>query len=227
MTETGKGERMEVAKEALRYLGAGRNAPEELRRETERLLSELRKTVRPRYVCRPFALRREDANFILDGASVNLRGNSVRAMLDECGAAVLLLCTLGAEFERRLRAMEARDMSKAVILDACGSALVEEGCDAAERELSARFPGRFLTDRFSPGYGDVPLSLQADICRILDASRRLGVCVTDSMTLNPCKSVTAIIGLADRPQRARIRGCACCAMRETCALRKSGASCQL
>ena len=227
MTENGKGKRMEVAKEALRYLGAGRNAPEELRRETAELLSELRKTVRPRYVYRPFPLRRADGGFMLDGASVTLRGHSVGVMLDECAAAVLLLCTLGAEFERKLRAMQARDMSKAVILDACGSALVEEGCDEAERELSARFPGRFLTDRFSPGYGDIPLALQADICGLLDASRRLGVHVTDSMTLNPCKSVTAIIGVADRPQRARIRGCAYCAMRETCALRKSGAGCQL
>ena len=218
---------MELVEEALRYLGAGRNAPEALRRETAETLSELRRTVLPRFTYRAFPLRRTDGGFLPEGAPVALRGNSVRVMLDECGAAVFLLCTLGAEFEAKLRAAEARDMSKAVILDACGSAFVERGCDEAEREISARFPGRFLTDRFSPGYGDVPLSLQADVCGLLDASRRLGVCVTDSMTLNPRKSVTAIIGVADKPQKARIRGCAYCAMRETCALRKSGANCRL
>ncbi len=216
-----------VVEEALRYLGAGGRAPDALRRETAELFADLRRTVRPKFVFRPFPLRRTDGGFLLDGASVILQGRSVETMLEECDAAALLLCTLGAEFERRFRATEARDMSKAVILDACGSAYVESGCDAAEAELAARFPGRFLTDRFSPGYGDIPLSLQADICRTLDASRRLGVCVTDSMTLNPRKSVTAIIGLADRPQRARVRGCAYCAMRETCALRKSGANCRI
>jgi hypothetical protein len=208
-------------------LGAGQSAPESLRRKTSALLAELRKNIQPRYVCRLFPLRRENGDFYLQGASVVLRGESVRAMLEDCDAAFLLLCTLGAAFDNALRATEARDMSKAAILDACGSALTEYGCDAAERELSARCPGRFLTDRFSPGYGDIPLSLQADICALLDAPRRLGVCVTDSMTLNPRKSVTAIVGVASRPQRARVRGCAYCAMKDTCALRKSGANCQI
>ena len=39
------------------------------------------------------------------------------------------------------------------------------------------------------------------------------------------KSVTAVIGLSDRPQMARVRGCSYCSMRETCALRKGGHHC--
>lgn len=218
---------MELVEEALRYLGAGRNPPESLRRETSALLTELQKRIQPRCVYRLFPLRRERGDFYLQESAIVLRGESVRVMLEDCDAVFLLLCTLGAAFDNALRATEARDMSKAVILDACGSALTEGGCDAAERELSARCPGRFLTDRFSPGYGDVPLTLQAEICALLDASRRLGVCVTDSMTLNPRKSVTAIVGVANRPQKARVRGCAYCGMKEACALRKSGASCQI
>ena len=220
-------EKSELVAETLRYLGVRGPAPESLRREASDTASELQRALRPRYVYALFALRPDENSFRLGEAGVILRGNSVRTMLQECDEAVLLLCTLGAGFDNRLRAAQARNMSRAVILDACGSAFVESGCDAAERELSECFPGRFLTDRFSPGYGDVSLSLQRDICGLLNASRRLGVCVTDSMTLNPAKSVTAIIGLSDRPQRARIRGCAFCAMRETCELRKSGAKCQL
>lgn len=116
-------------------------------------------------------------------------------------------------------------MSRAVILDACASALVESGCDAAEAEIKARFPDRYLTDRFSPGYGDLPLELQPSICAALDTPRRLGLHVTGSLLLNPGKSVTAVIGLSDRPQMARIRGCAFCSMRETCTLRKGGKTC--
>ena len=218
---------MELVAETLRYLGARGDVPESLRREASDTARSLQRALSPRYVYRLFPLCPDGDGFRLDGAGLSLYGNSARVMLADCDEAVLLLCTLGAGFDSRLRALQARDMSKAVILDACGSAFVEQGCDTAERELSARFPGRFLTDRFSPGYGDVPLSLQRDICALLDAARRLGVCVTDSMTLNPAKSVTAIVGLSDRPQRARIRGCAYCAMRQTCTLRKSGANCQL
>ena len=93
--------------------------------------------------------------------------------------------------------------------------------------LAARFPGLYLTDRFSPGYGDLPLSLQPGLCAVLDAERRVGIHVTSSFLMNPGKSVTAVIGLADKPQMARIRGCAWCVMRNTCTLRKGGKSCGL
>ena len=49
--------------------------------------------------------------------------------------------------------------------------------------------------------------------------------MTESLLLNPVKSVTAVIGLSDRPQMARIRGCAYCQMRERCTLRKGGKHC--
>ena len=131
----------------------------------------------------------------------------------------------GELFDSAMRMEQARDMSRAVMLDVCGSALVEAGCDQAQEEIAARFPGMYLTDRFSPGYGDLPLEIQPVICRLTDAQRRLGVHVTPSLLMNPQKSVTAIIGLADEPQRARIRGCAYCALREKCELRKGGRSC--
>ncbi|MBQ8851544.1 MAG: methionine synthase, partial [Oscillibacter sp.] len=130
-------------------------------------------------------------------------------------------------FDARLRSSQARDMAKAVILNACGSALVEQGCDEAEQEIAGRFPGLYLTDRFSPGYGDLPLTLQPSICAMLDAQRRLGIVVAPSMLMTPGKSVTAVIGLSRTPQMARIRGCGYCSMRETCALRKGGKHCGL
>ena len=81
------------------------------------------------------------------------------------------------------------------------------------------------TDRFSPGYGDLPLDLQPALCAALDAQRRLGLTVTDSLLLNPVKSVTAVIGLSPTPQPARIRGCGYCNFRENCQFRKEGTTC--
>ena len=139
--------------EALRYLGAA-NPSEELRRQAAEIAGSIRET--PRYTYRVFGVSRVPEGVSLEGCGVVLAGRMAETMLSECSQAALMACTLGAEFDRRLRAMQARDMSSAVILDACGSALVESGCDAVEAELAGRFPERFLTDRFSPGYGDLP-----------------------------------------------------------------------
>lgn len=211
--------------EALRYLGAGNSAPPQLRQQAAEIARRLTASVTPKYTYRVFPLEKGEGFFTLTGSGVTLTGHTAGTMLEDCHQAALLCCTLGAGFETMFRAEQARDMAQAVILDACGSALVEAGCDSAQAELSARLPGLFLTDRFSPGYGDLPLDLQPSICAVLDARRRLGVHVTESLLLNPSKSVTAIIGLSHRPQMARVRGCAYCTLREHCALRKGGKHC--
>lgn len=212
---------------ALYFMGAGENAPESLHEQTAEIARSLIETVRPRYTYRVFELEFTGQEIHLQGTNIVLSGNTAGKMLAQCDSAVLLACTIGAAFDLMLRAEQVRDMAGAVILDACGSALVESGCDAAEDELSKRFSGKFLTDRFSPGYGDLPLALQPDICSALDSVRRLGLTVTESLLLNPVKSVTAVIGISQKPQMARVRGCDYCSMKETCELRKGGKSCAI
>ncbi|MBQ9329840.1 MAG: methionine synthase [Oscillibacter sp.] len=214
-------------RETLRYLGAGEKAPDALRRQVTAVAEELTAAVRPRWTYRVFSLERTAEGIRLAGTDFLLPGKTAERMLAQCGQAALFACTLGAEFDARLRSSQARDMAGAVILDACGSAWVEQGCDRAEREIAGRFPGMYLTDRFSPGYGDLPLSLQPAFCALLDVGRRLGVSVTDRFLMVPTKSVTAVAGLSDRPQMARIRGCEYCSMQTTCALRKRGMRCAL
>lgn len=210
--------------EALRYLGAAHSGPE-LRREAEALADELAAAVQPRYVWTACPLTRAGDCFRLEGTAVELSGATAARMLNSCGQAALLACTLGARFDAMLRAAQARDMARAVLLDALGSAFVETGCDAVQEEIAARFPELYLTDRFSPGYGDLPLNVQPGLCAALDTGRRLGLTATASLLLNPVKSVTAVIGLSDAPQPARVRGCGFCNLRETCQFRKEGSTC--
>ena len=210
--------------EALRYLGIP-NPTGELRRDAERMADELSAEVQPRHIYRVFGLEHLPDRIRLPGAGVELTGSTARDMLARCDQAAVLACTLGARFDTKLLALQARDMAKAVIWDALGSAFVETGCDAAEQEIAGRFPDLYLTDRFSPGYGDLPLALQPVLCAALDAGRRLGVTVTPSLLMNPVKSVTAIIGLSDTLQPARIKGCGACNLRENCQFRKEGKTC--
>ena len=210
--------------QALRYAGVTGEIPKALLDRARDAARQV-EAIAPRSLFRAYPLRREGDWIALEGSGVTLTGALAGGMLAECDRAVLLLCTLGEAFDAMLRREQARDMARALLLDACASAWVEAACDEAEREIAARFPGAHLTDRFSPGYGDLPLALQAPICAALDAPRRAGVHVTGSMLLSPAKSVTAIIGLAGRPQAARVRGCDFCGLKENCALRKGGKSC--
>lgn len=215
-----------MLEDALRYMGAA-GGDEALRTRVSALLEETRREFPPRYAYRLSRVEMDENGVRLPDIPLTLPGNLAAKMLGDCRQAVVLVCTLGLQFEQRMLATQAKDMTQALMLDACGSALVEHGCDLAEAQLRERFPQAHLTDRFSPGYGDLPLTLQPDICRALDSRRRLGVYVSSTCMLTPQKSVTAIIGLADAPQRARIRGCAYCALREQCALRKGGHSCEV
>ena len=216
----------DVMDEALRYLGVRSDPTGEARGSLEALAGELGERFSPRHVLRVLEIRREGPALML-GNLVSLPGQMARDMLRDCERAALLVCTLGVGFDARMRTEQARDMSRAVMLDALGSAWVEAGCDAAEKELAARFPGMYLTDRFSPGYGDLPLSAQPEILAATDAARRLGAQATESCLINPQKTVTAVIGIADKPQPARVRGCAHCALQGMCAYRKGGNTCEV
>lgn len=231
------GERKSQAiQEAMRYLGAASEPMDSpLGCQVSDIFTALSASIQPRFVYKIYQLdfqknQDQDKNqdqILLLGTQVVLTGTTANRMLKQCHQAALLACTLGAAFDLRLLALQARDMARAAIWDACGSALVEFGCDLAEQEIAARFPDIFLTDRFSPGYGDLPLTLQPNICTELDTGRRLGLHVSKSLLMNPVKSVTAVIGLASQPQIARIRGCAYCQLQETCTIRAPRLSCSL
>lgn len=159
--------------EALRYLGIQGQADPALASQVEARAQGLEGALLPRYVYRVFPLSFQGETPYLAPVQLTLPGSLARTMLAGCTQAALLACTLGAEFDRELQGLQARNMAAAVILDACGSAYVEAGCQQAQADISARFPQLYLTDRFSPGYGDLPLSLQPALCEILDVQRRL------------------------------------------------------
>jgi len=113
------------------------------------------------------------------------------------GGKVYLCGTIGAAFDawqRRLAALSGADayFSQQIGLDA-----VEREMDRLEAEARASLaPGEMLRPRRSPGYGEMPLSLSREIVDRLEATRRIGVAVTDSDLLVPSKSVTAVCEIA-------------------------------
>ncbi len=210
--------------ELLRYLGYhGGELPPVLLADIAECETAVMQSAQPRAVWRVFDLE-QDRSFA--GNAFSPRGEDIRSLLQPCCKAILMAATLGAEVESMLRRSQARDMARAAILDAAASAAVENVCDNLCADLQAHFSPLCLTDRFSPGYGEFPLSQQAELCRVLDVSRRIGVFLTESDLMIPQKSVTALIGVADRPPESRRRSCDTCRLAGSCAYRKEGCHCE-
>ena len=127
------------------------------------------------------------------------RGLWRRGTLD--GRVVIFLCgTLGAEFDAWQRRLSATSAADALFSQRIGLDAVEQLMDGLEAEARASLsPRETLNARRSPGYGDLPLQLSARILAELDATRRLGVALTESLLLVPSKSVTAVAEIVTVP----------------------------
>lgn len=118
------------------------------------------------------------------------------------GDRVYLCGTLGAAFDRWQRARAAVSAAEAYESQRLGLVEVERLMDDLEAEARAAVEasGRErLRPRRSPGYGEMPLAFSREILEKLDATRRIGVALTDSLALVPTKSVTAVCEI-ERPQ---------------------------
>lgn len=199
--------------EALRYAGCPSPAPQDMRTLFDTCKALLSDTVHPRHIWRTFSLQGTH----LQNTGCTLPGADIAALLNGCETCALFAVTLGVYADRLIDRAQAADMARALMLDACCSAAVEGECRAVEAEVAARFPGMHLTRRFSPGYGDLPLSIQPQLLALLDAPRKIGLTLHPrSLLLTPCKSVTGIIGISKQAQADCATGCASCNLRETC-----------
>lgn len=167
------------------------------------------------------------SEILLRGTSIRLTGADAATFLKDCSSCIITAVTIGHRVDEELRRQQITDMSSAVILDSCASSAVESICNQLETDLEKEYESRglFLTDRFSPGYGDLPLSLQPAICSTLSTEKTIGLSVTGGIMMTPTKSVTALIGIADRPQPKRLTGCSRCRMNAACNYRKAGVTC--
>lgn len=211
--------------EVLRYLGGPiTDVPSSLLQSVQGAAAQLQAVARPRAVWRSFDLD----GTALTGTTLTLPGDAIQRHLSHCHRALLMAATLGADAERLLLHTQVTDMAQALILDSSASAAIENVCDNLEADLRSQVEsqGFFLTDRFSPGYGDLPLSLQSQFCTLLNTQRQIGLTVSQTSLLIPRKSVTAILGISDQPRLTRSSGCQNCALFETCQIRKGGATCQ-
>lgn len=208
--------------EILLYLGyRGQEISGELKGQIERCKKEVLASAQPRLVWRRIP---KDGEIF---AALELEGKDIRELLEGCREVVLMAITLGQGTDRLLARSSVSDMADAVIMDACASTAIENAAENFEQDLRGEVEAerKYLTDRFSPGYGDLPLSAQRKLCAALDTERRIGLSLSSSLLMIPGKSVTAVLGVSDEPKALRKRGCECCSLFRSCMYRREGKNC--
>ena len=182
--------------DALRYM---RVPPavrdEELLRTVREAFVKLEGYITPRCVWGRFHVVHFDGGIELEGEYIYSDDIArLTARSDEC---ILLAATLGHDTDRQITLAQNRNMLDGVALDACASVRIDAYIDEfMKREIVPSLrENEHLTHRFSPGYGDLSMTVTEDIIAILNATKRIGLTVTHSLMMTPIKSVTAITGL--------------------------------
>ena len=181
-------------REVLRYAGAGLGAD-----EVERLLDGVvaealgELSYKLCYTVLPikFGEREVDLGF------AKTRSESLIKRLSGCESIILFAATVGVGIDRLIRKSALTSPARALLLDSLGTERVEWLCDTFFREISTVLTASALgaRPRFSPGYGDLPITLQRDVFKTLECEKHIGLTLNESCLMSPQKSVSAIIGL--------------------------------
>ena len=217
----------QIKDEVLRYLG---HKDQEIDEITDRLIDEsideINTIAKARYIYKFFHISQDRKNLNLLESSLELAGDDIKNHLDKSKSCVLMAITLGHEVDKKIRYYEKTSMTKAIILDACATAYIEEVCDKVGREIESELEeGKVLTSRYSPGYGDLPIGIQNDFLSTLNAKKIIGLNASSHSILIPRKSVTAIAGVIDSDQKIEEISCINCEKYDTCNFSKGGNGC--
>ncbi len=200
--------------EIIRYLGYQGQTPEpDILEMIEECVQLVEKAAEPKHVWQRFPVRIEpDCVYVGSRASLLLPGKKLAEHVKDCSEVILFAATLGIGVDRLLQKYSRLQVSKAVVIQAAAATAIEAYCDRITEELEREClsEGLFFRPRFSPGYGDLPLTVQNHFLEILQASKRTGITLTDNGMMLPEKSVTAVIGLSTTKTGCHKAGCEMC-----------------
>ncbi|MBQ6430415.1 MAG: Vitamin B12 dependent methionine synthase activation subunit [Oscillospiraceae bacterium] len=137
--------------------------------------------------------------------------------LEGCVKAVLFAATVGVGIDRLIAKYSVQSPAKALLFDAIGTERIETLCDLFCRDIEREYQ-MSAKPRFSPGYGDLDISVQTELFSVLNCRKHIGLSISDSLMMSPSKSVTAIVGLCETACKKPSRKCEACGKTD-CAFR--------
>lgn len=205
--------------ETLRYAGhKGEYIPESLSDLTGEVIESCKEKITPRNIVRRYRIEQAENGVALTDFGLVLQGNDIKKHLENCEECYIMCATVGIGADNFIRTMMAMDTVRGMLADGAATAAVESYCDEIEKSLrnELKKEKKFLTWRYSPGYGDFPFTQQPEILSLLDAAKYTGVTCAESCIMIPSKSVTAVMGIAAAKPAAGNRKCDRCPNRDNC-----------
>lgn len=179
-------------KEAFRYMGyKAKSAPDNIEGLFSLCLDEFKKNVSYK-ACFTKTKINFSGDGIIDLGFGKFKSFNLEKNLSDCEEAYIFAATCGVMVDRAVMRYSKTLPSKSVMIDAIGSAAIEDWCNIINDEMKNE--GR-TKPRFSCGYGDFALECQKGILDFLDAYRKIGVSLSDSFMMTPTKTVTAVVGI--------------------------------
>ncbi|GAA0740915.1 methionine synthase [Clostridium oceanicum] len=215
-------------KEVLRYLGYKSSIVD---KNTDTLIEECRREIKEyinfKYTYKTFNIEKKDKEVLIKDTNLIFKGKDILRHLSNSKECTLMAVTLGISLDRKIALYEKTNMTKSIILDACATTAIEDGCDFVESivKKEAELKNNKITFRYSPGYGDLSIEIQKDFLKVLNAQREIGLTASSHNILIPRKSVTAIIGFIPKEITLKKRSCVNCNKYKDCEFRKTGESC--
>ncbi len=136
----------------------------------------------------------EDRVLIADSNTV-FEGKNMVKLLKSCAYVTLMAATIGPELENQVEAWKTEQPSDAYYLEVVGGWMADYMAEQMDKRIEPEIlkSGYGRTMRYSPGYGDWPLTCQGEMMRLTQA-KRIGISLTESFIMIPRKSVSAAIG---------------------------------
>lgn len=221
-------------REVLRYLQyKNQDIDDNLLNKITQCIKKTREIINPRFIFREYKIKKSQiydskSEVYLEGANLTLKSDDVYNLLLECDECILMSATLGLEIEREIRKLTYTDLTKGIIIDACATTAIEEVCDIVQDNIAKKLlkEDKYITYRYSPGYGDLPIEKNVDINNLLNSQREIGLTVTNSGIMIPRKSVVALIGVSYKGVTNTKKSCENCSIRHNCDYKKEGNSCE-
>ena len=217
--------------EVLRYTGFNKELhtmTKDLEEKINKNIEVIKEKIHPRIIASNILSIEKQSKYIYSEGNIKFTGEDIKEHLKSCDGIILMAATLGNEVDTFLRMQEIKDMADAVIADAAANVAIEHVCQEKEEEIRRilKKENKYLTMRYSPGYGDLPINIQGEILNVLDSQRKIGLAVTPSNIMIPRKSVTSIMGVAEIDVKGKLSGCKNCVLKTKCIYRKRGITCE-
>ena len=217
--------------EVLRYLEyKGQKIDKTLDFIIDDCIKITKEKINPRYTLGVYSILREKINnsyqIKFKDSDILIKSKDLYELLNNSSKCVVLATTLGTDIEKQIRINSYSNLTKSIIIDACATAAIEEFCDILQQDIKLKLgeQKKYITIRYSPGYGDLSINVNEDIINLLGASNKIGLTMTKDKIMIPRKSVIAIIGISEIESIYNKKTCLECSNYNNCKYKKGDES---